>query len=310
MALVAAIALLAVFALLGTAYVGYMWLEFEDAGVQLHRTRARSLAAGGIYAAIGDLQIAIGDSQPPAATFEYSFATYRAEQGGPGAYPQRVTVNVLDESARVDLNTASTSLLAALGFESDAIDKLRTMRADRHRLAGVDSLRVDEIVGAQEFETLDRADLTVYTGGTLNLNSVSPRVLSAAFGISNGEAEALAAQRPFANWADVLQKVGREPSAFNLDIPSFAPREKPAQVAFESRCFRLRSAATLDMPGGDHRPVHAAVEAVVLFNDDGTYAIRLWRELRGAEARESAEATPITPLQSPPMAEAPTSPGS
>jgi hypothetical protein len=47
----------------------------------------------------------------------------------------------------------------------------------------------------------------------------------------------------------------------------------------------VQSAATLDMPGGDHRPVHAAIEAVIAFDDSGGYAIRDWREMRGADAR-------------------------
>lgn len=310
MALVAAIALLAVFALLGTAYVGYMWIEFEDVGIELHRTRARHLAAGGIFAAIGDLQSALDSGRPPAASFEYALATYRTEQGGPAAYPQRVTVDLSDESARIDLNSAPASLLAALGFESDAIDRLRVMRSENRRLASVDALRVDEIVTAQQFDSLAANELTVYSGGVLNLNTAGPRVLAAAFGISQNEAEALSAKRPFANWADTLQKVGREPTTFNLDVPSFAPREQPANIAFESRCFRLRSAAVLDMPGGDHRPVHAAVEAVVSFKDDGSYVIRLWRELRGAEAREADFAAPVAPAETPLVVETPPSPGS
>jgi hypothetical protein len=108
------------------------------------------------------------------------------------------------------------------------------------------------------------------------------------------EAQSLAQKRPFANWADVLQKVGREPATFNLDVPRFAPREMPGAVAFGSRCFRLRSTVALNMPGGAHRPAYAGVEAVVAFGLDGRYTIRYWRELGGADARD-AEASAAVP---------------
>jgi type II secretory pathway component PulK len=296
MALFAAIALLAVFALLGTAYLGYMWLEFADAGVQLHRTRARNLAAGGVYAAVGEIQSALDSSGQPETTYEFSLATYRQEQDGLGAYPQRVTVTVADESARVNLNTAPAALLRAMGIDTASTDKLVSMRGRGERLASVDALRANDIVDAQKYDALHKDDFTVYTGaksgGDLNLNTASPRVLAATFGISADEASQLAAKRPFTDWTDALQKAGREPSTFNLEVAPFAPREKPAGVSFSSKCFRVQSAATLDMPGGDHRPVHAAVEAVIAFDDEGGYAIRSWRELRGADARTEGNVEP------------------
>ncbi len=296
MALFAAIALLAIFALLGTAYLGYMWLEFSDAGVQLHRTRARNLAAGGVYAAIGEIRSALDESAQPQSSYEITLSTYRHEQTGDGAYPQHVTVSVEDESARVNLNTAPAPLLRAMGLDAASTDKLISMRGKGSRLPSVDALRVNEIADAQEFESLQQNDFTVYTGepsgDDLNLNTASPRALAAAFGISQNEAADLATKRPFRDWPDVLQKVGREPSTFNLDVAPFAPREKPAGVAFESKCFRVRSAAKLDMPGGNHRPVYAAVEAVIAFRDDDGYAIRYWRELRGADARATGGDSP------------------
>jgi type II secretory pathway component PulK len=299
MALPAAIALLAVFAMLGTAYVSYMWLEYSDAGVQLHRLRARHLAASGVYAAIGEIQAAFGDSRGPEAEYAFELSTYRTEQRGSGAYPQRVAVSVSDESGRVNLNSAPASLLRAMGLDTEAADKIVAMRGRNEQLASVDALRVNEILDAKEYDALTSEDFTVYTGGSnhatpapLNLNTASPRVLAAAFAISDEEAKALAQLRPFANWSDAVQKTGREPVTFNLEVASFAPREKPAAIAFDSRCFRIRSEATLDMPGGDHRPVYAAVEAVVVIHDGGHYSIRLWRELRGADARSTVEQPP------------------
>ncbi len=290
MALVAAIGMLVIFAALGTAYVSYMSIEFEDAGTQLHRVRARNLASGGVHAAIGEIQSRLDETRVPADEYTFPLSTYRREQGGPGAYPQTVRVSVSDESARVNLNTAPTALLGALGLGADAIAKLESMRASGRRLASVDALRVEDIVDAAAYDALNASSFTVSSAGGVNLNTASADVLAAAFGISADEAGALAAKRPFADWADVLQKVGREPATFNLPVAAFAPREQPAGVAFSSSSFRLRSTVTMEMPGGNHRPVYAGVEAVVNFGRGGAYSIRSWTELRGADARETASA--------------------
>jgi len=287
MALVAAIGMLVIFAMLGTAYVGYMSIEFESAGTQLHQARARNLAAGGVYAAIGDIQAALGAGESPEASYDVGLSTYRREQGGDGAYPQSVAVKVEDESGRINLNVAPKALLGAVGLDADAVQKLSELKASGRRLPSVDALLADEIVDAQTFNGLSRDLLTVYTDWGVNLNSAPVGVLAAVFGISESEAESLAGKRPFANWADVLQKVGREPETFNLDIAPFALREQPRGVSFGSRCYRLRSTVTMNMPGGDHRPVYAGAEAVVTFKADGSYSIRYWRELSVADARES-----------------------
>lgn len=298
MALMAAIGMLMIFALLGTAYVSYMSIEFQDAGTQLHRIRARNLATGGVYAAIGEIQSRQAGGAGPESSYAIVLATYRHEQGGPGAYPQTVHVAVSDESARLNLNTAPPATLEKMGLSADAASKLVAMRAEGRKLASVDALRTNDIVDAADYEALNEDQFTVYTGGvagvsggTVNLNSAGPEVLSAVFGISADEASALAQKRPFKDWADVLQKVGREPATFNVDVAPFALREQPADVSFASNTFRLRSTVTMNMPGGDHRPVYAGVEAVVAFGADGAYAIRYWRELRGADAREAEESS-------------------
>jgi hypothetical protein len=274
--------------------------------VQLHRIRARNLASGGVYATIGAIQKRLDAGGVPDAEYAISLATYRPEQGGPGAYPQTVTVRVADEAARINLNTAPGGLLEAAGLEADGVNKLMDLRAKDQALVSVDALRTEEVLDATSFDALAKDRFTVYTGrsGAVNLNTAGIDVLSAVFAISSEEASALAEKRPFENWPDVLQKVGREPATFNVDVAPFAPRQRPASLSLSSRTFRIRSTVSMDMPGGNHRPEHAGVEAVVAFGADGGYTIRSWKELRGADARntnvaaeetETAQAVPEEP---------------
>jgi type II secretory pathway component PulK len=262
-----------------------MSLEYEDAGTQLHQIRARNLASGGVYAAIGDLQAGLAEGRAPQNEYDISLSTYRREQGGPGAYAQSVEVGVSDESGRVNLNAAPATLLQTMGLSAEATATLSSMRGENERLASVDALRVENVVDASEYAALDTELFTVFTDGDVNLNAGGPDVLAAVFGVSRDEAAAVAQKRPFRDWADALQKVGREPSTFNLDVAPFAPRQQPAGVSFASQTFRLRSTVAMNMPGGNHRPAYAGVEAVVAFDADGNYSIRYWREMRGGEAR-------------------------
>ncbi len=298
MALVAAIGLLVIFAALGTAYIGYMALEFDEAGVRLHEVRARKLAEAGVYAAIGEAQAAIARGEAPKPEYPIALAAYRQEATGQGVYPQTVHVRVSDESARVNLNYAPAALLRALGLPENAAKAIEDYRASGKSLASLDALRSEGLVNAATMQSLPRDLLTVYTGSDprqphsyLNLNSAPDPVLAAIFGISVEEAAALAAKRPFTSWEDAIQKVAREPSTFNVPAPQYASRDMPGTLALSSRCFRMTSLVEMDMPGGTGRPVHAGVEAVVALLEDGTYAIRYWREIHSGAAKAANETT-------------------
>ena len=300
MALVAAIGLLVIFAMLGTAYIGYMSLEYDEAAVQLREVRARTLAEAGVYAAIGEVQAAIAQSAVPEREYSIPLAAYRQEATGQGSYPQTVHVTVVDESSRVNMNFAPVALLRALGLPENAAKGLDDYRAAGKRLASVDSLRSEGIVDAKGMQALHRDLLTVYTGSDprqphsyLNLNSAPDAVLAAVFAISAEEAAALASKRPFSSWEDVLQKVGREPSTFNVKPPQYASRDMPADLALTSRCFRLQSVTKMEMPGG--RPAYAGVEAVVAFLDNGTYSIRHWHEIHSGAAKAANDTTTEKP---------------
>jgi type II secretory pathway component PulK len=191
---------------------------------------------------------------------------------------------VADESARVNINYAPPLVLRAMGLSEATVDALVAYRRNGARqLASVDALLTRELIDAQGYDRIDTNLLTVYSVSDrrqphsyINVNSASPRVLSAIFAINLDEARALAGKRPFRDWRDVLQKVGREPTSFNVEVPQFAPRDMPRALALSSRCFRLRSEVVLDMPGQDGRSARAGVEAVVYFHEDGSHAIRYW----------------------------------
>jgi type II secretory pathway component PulK len=121
----------------------------------------------------------------------------------------------------------------------------------------------------------------------INLNTVSEPVLAAIFNINTEEATALAAKRPFTSWDDAVQKVGREPATFSVASAQYATRDMPADLALNSRCFRLESLVTMEMPGG--RTASAGVEAVVSFLENGTYSIRYWREIKSGAAKAASE---------------------
>jgi DNA uptake protein ComE-like DNA-binding protein len=247
-----------------------------------------------VYAAIGEAREAIAHGRVPPGQYSIPLTEYRLEATGPGAYPQTVQVSLTDESARVNLNFAPVAVLRAMGLPEHAAQAVQDYRTKGgKRLANVDALRAEGLVDGQTFRALHRDLFTVYTASDprqphsyLNLNSAPEAVLAAVFGIGAEEAAALAAKRPFATWADVLQKVGREPSTFNVAAPQYALRDMPAELALSSRCYRLQSIVELDMPGGRGRLVHAGVEAVVAFLEDGTYTIRYWRELHSGAAKE------------------------
>ena len=293
-ALIAAISMLALFVLLGTAYVQYMMIELNDTRRQVDDARARHLASGGIYAAIGEIEAAIDSRQIPDQTYTIKANAYRYEAGERAAYEQDIHITVSDESALIDVNHAPPEVLAALGMDQEAIEKLGRAiptpsglrSGSRKWLTNVDDLLTRGIVNRRQFKAIRTDQLTTYTvedhgrpAGFLNVNTAEAEALAAIFGINDSdEIRQLMAKRPFESWQDTVTKSGREPSTFNLKSPRYASREAPREVAFSSRCFRLRSEVRVSFAGIARRESSAAVEAVVLFKDDGSYSIRFWNE--------------------------------
>ena len=321
-ALIGAIGMLALFALLGTAYVRYMMIELEDTRQHLDQIRAQHLASGGIYAAIGEIGAAHDNGEALKKEYTIKANAYRYESGKRVAYEQEIEVSVIDESGRIDINHAPPQLLAAIGFDAQAIDKLNKAipaptgpaSGSRQWLYSVDDLLTRNILNRRQFNAIEPGLLTTYTVEDhsapthfLNLNAADPDILAAIFGISDpAELSQLMAKRPFASWQDAVAKSGRGPSTLNVALP--------LESAFTSRCFRLHGEVRMGFEGIAGRQASASVEAVVLFKKDGSYAIRYWNERKprltqaGEGALEAHEAsgtgaspdTPPTPEETSP----------
>lgn len=316
LALIGAISMLALFVMLGTAMVKYMMIELEDTRRQVDEARARNLAAGGIYAAIGEIEAAIDDGRIPDQAYTIKANAYRYEAGERTAYEQEIQVAVSDESALIEINHAPPEVLAALGMDPEAIEKLGRavptpsgLRSGSRRwLTHVDDLLTRGIVNRRQFQAIQTDQLTTYTvedhskpAEFLNINSAGADAIAAIFGIDDSvEIRQLMAKRPFESWPDAVTKSGREPSAFNVKSPRYASRETPREIAFSSRCFRLHSEVRVAYAGIARRPSFAAVEAVVLFKDDGSFSIRFWNErpVRPAEA-DATTPEPTAPPEAP-----------
>jgi type II secretory pathway component PulK len=282
-ALFASLALLLIFALLGTEYVRYMTINLDRTRFDVQKVRASHLSQGGVYATIGEMEVAFEKGETPRTIYQFGLQVYRTERTDVGrervAYPQVVTATVRDESGRVNLNHAPEAVLVALGIPKSVIS---AMRADSARtpLVSVDDLRTRDYMNSQDYNGLNTELFTVYTGSSrgasVNLNSATPAVLAAIFNIELTEAKALAGKRPFNSWQDVVSKVGREPSTFNVQTK--ANRSMPDDVSLESNCYRILSEAFMFTKDTTSNGLQADVEAIVQFRGEDGYAIRYWSE--------------------------------
>mgnify|MGYP001189007274 CR=1 FL=1 len=280
-ALMAALMLLLVFAVLGTAYMKSMMLSLETTQYSVQDARATHLGRAGIYAGIGEIQGSMSAGERP--ELRYTLHTLglpilRQGQPEPDEYMQDVTVDVSDELARVDLNFSPKGVLVELGIPGDVVDAYRSdARNGNGVLMSVSELWSRGYLDRQAFGTLDRDLFTVHAGVShghsgINLNSASPAVLAAVFGIEEDAAENLV--RPFESWADAVSKVGSDSVSFNVASGS----DMPESLVLESRVYRLSSSMTLITPYTTSQGISAAVDAVVQFGADGGYSLLYWNE--------------------------------
>ena len=291
-ALIIAISFLLLFSLLGTAYVQYMMVERNATDYEILRTRARSLASGGAYAAVAEVGAALRSGQAPESAYTMSLPVYRQKSFGMEATPHEVRVQVLDEAGRVNLNTAPRPTLERLGLSREAVRKLKSSLprgadesdVNRRWLTSVDELVSRSILSQEEFSQLDQNLFTVYTGDGaedgsryVNINSASAPVLAAVFDITQDKAAELATQRPFESWEDAVRKAGRDPAAlaFSGDDAA-AEANSPATLALNSRIYRIVSEAEVSFPNSASRRVRGRVEAIVLFPEQGDFIFRAW----------------------------------
>ncbi len=292
-ALIAALGMLMLFSVLGTAYVSFMSLEQQSSRMALQETRARHLAQGGIYAAVGELQAAIQSGNVPAASYTFQIPLYMPDGDQFAEVPQEVTVQVIDESALINLNHIERELLEAVGIPRSKARDIRN-KLPRHEipsmekrywLSSLDSLRTRDFLTAREFQNLDTDILTVFTvadadnaANFININSASSKVLGILFNMTEPEAEVLAAKRPFTSWSDVTTKVGRDPSTYRVHTNPLSNREMPTELALTSRCYRLISSSQMKNNQTTRFGMSSEMETVVLLQDDGSYTFRFWDE--------------------------------
>ncbi len=292
-ALLTVLAMMLVFVMLGTAYVRYMSIEVDKARYELLDVRSQNLASGGIHAVIGEIHKTMETGDSVRDVYEISLPVYRFEGGERVEYPQVITVRVLDESGRVNLNHAPPELLMAMGLTEGNVTALRQSIAGKGKsprwLVSVDELRTRDIMDGQEFNQLNKDLFTVFTAanpenprGFININAASAEVLAALFNIDPAEAQTLVAKRPFLSWEDAVSKLGREPSTFNISNREYGARTMPPELSLRTHCYRLVSEVAMVVePGTSSKGLHRAVEAVVLFDEHGNDSVRYWNEHPG-----------------------------
>lgn len=295
-ALVAALAMLMIFVLLGTGYVRYMRIDHDSGVFDARKARARQLAVGGVNAAIGNLREALRTDTAPEREYSLELPIYVLDIESDtltAPIPQRVSVRIEDEAARININHAPRELLEAIGMERGQYRKLRNSlpkdsvpgASERRWLSRVDGLRTRGILETREFKKLDQDILTVYSAvdqnepmHLLNINTASPKVLAAVFNMPLAEAEHFAGMRPFSSWQDAVAKTGRAPSTFNIRPSAVAPHAMPDALALDSHSYRIFCEATVEPYGAGGPRVTSHVEAVVVFSEAGTHEIRYWSE--------------------------------
>lgn len=294
-ALITALSMLLLLSMLGTAYVGYMSMEQDDSRMSVQSTRARYLAEGGLYAAIGEIQTAIRAGRVPESEHTIELPVYMMQRGELITETQSVTVQITDESARANVNHVDRAVLEALGVPRDAARDIRAVFSGTGAdggttptawFASVQDLRTRGFLTGPEFVRAQQDSMTVYTAADpdnprnyININSAPAGVLTALFNLTADEALSLVQKRPFSSWDDVVRKIGKDPATFNVIANAEPNRAMPVELALSSRCFRLVSTTKMINAFTSRKGLTKGVEAVVLLSDDGnSYEFRFWSE--------------------------------
>ncbi len=317
-ALIFALTLLTLFAVLGTSYVVSMSLELEAADLRIRETRAALLAEAGIHAAIGDLALAVREGRQGDFLSQrektYTFPAYKGVMTREGYVLDQeprishAAVVCTDESGKLNLNHAPASMLRlVLNIDGATARNITTSlplptifqpvpSPGRQWFAGPDELLTRELLTPEQFASVDASLLTVASVADhkkperfLNVNTAPAEVLAALVDIPIEEAKQAMLKRPFKSLAEIEAATGKAAETFNIRPKAGAPDSLPDELSLESRCFRLVSTGTFGMEGqGIARRSSGNVEAVVVFNGDGTYTITHW----ATGAVESDETTP------------------
>lgn len=319
-ALLAALGLLFLFAILGTAYVRFATLEYQTTDLKVDTLHSRTFARGGIQAGIGSIQKALAIGEIPQATLPLSLPLYdsierdRAEDKEvlvKSNIKGAINIEIIDESGKINLNCASVRVLQTiLKVDGNTARNIRSSLphseeanppdegvADKRWLTHVDDLLTRKLIEKETFESLNTANLTVSSvldpaspQGYINLNSAPVEVIAAVLNITPEVSEEVVEARPFSSIEQLLAVSKNTPAMFNIKPSPDAPNSLPKELSFTSQCYRIKSIGEVIKElevttGADVENVQIVLaktqaEAVVIFPSDGSPIIREWSEGR------------------------------
>lgn len=314
-ALLIALALLALFSVLGVAFMRSMSTTDERVDLDMRSVAARHMASGGVQAAIGELQAAIQAKQVPellAKPLEFDLPVYAISRQASTGFSQpdtrrgKARVTIQEESGKINLNHAPPSVLQAVpGIGGDVARAIcnslprEGAGANGTRwFASLEDLVARGLMPPAAFNALDKRLVTVYTVadhknpvGFLNVNAAPPEVLAAILNVTPDAAKAVAAKRPFNSLAELIAATGKDPATFNLKPGEGAPGALPRELAFQSHCFRIVSegiVSNVGPQGQEYRATRSRAEAVVILNDSMPPKVTFWSEIAGRSENEAA----------------------
>lgn len=303
-ALIIAIGMLFVISAMGMAYANYMIQNYNKVRYTISVRKAEASSERAIQATISKIGALVRNVEDVPA--EFTFESMPLYQGASeGDNPPTVdedarataVVTVTDECSRLNLNFAPVRLLQeVLGVDGATARAIRAalprpgaaMTPEHRWFLHPDELVTRRLLTPEQYANVPVDDLTVYTAsndsdprGYININTVSPTILSAACGITLEEAEAVAAQRPFTSFQSFIDAVGKDPSTFNVGSGN---SEIPRAFALYSRTYRLLSEAGVEFQLRENqwdRLASDRAEAIVQFDEDGKANIVSWRDVSG-----------------------------
>ena len=322
-ALIFALSLLAIFGIMGVAYVDYMNSNLLESDLELRKARARLLAVSGVHIAAAGLReevLSANHQVPKGVSASFELPTYNGVTHGDDGIrvePMNMTrvartnITVFDENGRVNLNHAPASALQKLlGVDGDTARTIAgsvprgAQGPDARWFLTRDELLTRGLLTKAQYDEAVSVPLTTVTvidhanpAGHFNVNGAEPNALAAMLNLTLEQAQQVKAKGPFAS----LDALGQAIAAVT-GAPPEAAASDPA-LGLKSRCFRVVSegfyARAADQARYDAaatpeekekllvKRITSTVEAVLLFQDDGTYEIIDWSASPGS-AMESA----------------------
>ncbi len=296
-ALLTALALLAIFSILGAGYLTYMGIETDQIRYEAETRQARVGAEAGVHAAMGAIHQALADGEAvtDGDEFTYTLPVYRRHEDQLEAREtRRVTVEVLvtDEQARLNLNHTPPPMLGAiLGLDQDAVDALAAALPEpgekpgngRRWLASPNELVSRGILDAETYEQLDHSLVTTDSippsappVGFLNVNTIPQTALQVLLGIEDARLSDVLAERPFDNMDQLMNAAERASEVFAIAQEAVGPEA----LGFRSRALRLEATANLEtrVNGDEWYTLRTRrAQAVAYFPEDATPRLSAWR---------------------------------